>query len=371
MTIPNWISCVSSLALFYCFVLPIPTECFGQSSPSVLFVRGAERSGGFLEADNDFERTEQLADIDNPSTANGNHGWNSLKLTLENAGFEVTQIAEPLEPGAPSSGQTTGAGIAFDSMDLTTFDVVVFASNNATYSNQAVDAVEAYIRNGGGAIFISDANFGSDWADASNSDQQFLDRFGFVAHQDRGTYSIERSDNEFLVPDHPIFDGVDRFDGEGVTPIRVESPTAGVDATILALAEGQTRLNDGSGGNNRGSSRASGPMDAVLLYADVDQGRIIGHFDRNTFFNQNGAGTDITRFDNRQFAINLFTAAAGPPASPVLLGDSNQDDVVNFSDISSFISILAAGEYLAEADINEDEVVDFSDIGPFISLLAS
>ena len=41
---------------------------------TVLFIRGADRSGGFLEADDDAERTEQLADINNASTANGNHG---------------------------------------------------------------------------------------------------------------------------------------------------------------------------------------------------------------------------------------------------------------------------------------------------------
>ena len=296
---------------FACAVAPRFTE-----AQNILFVRGADRSGGFLEADNDFERTEHLADISNAMTFRGNHGWNSLRLTLEDAGFDVNQIAEPLESGAPSSGQTTGAGIAFDSVDLTVYDVLVFGSNNAVYSNQAVNAVESYIRGGGGAIFISDANFGSDWADASNSDQQFLDRFGLVAHQDRGTYSIQRSTGDFLIPDHPIFEGVDRFDGEGVTPIRVESPTEGVGVSILALAEGQTRLNDGSGGNNQGSLRTSGPNDAALLFADVDQGRIIGHFDRNTFFNVNGAGTDITRFDNRQFAINLFTAAAGPSTVP-------------------------------------------------------
>ena len=34
-------------------------------SPRLLFVRGADRSGGFLEANNDVGRTEQLADINN------------------------------------------------------------------------------------------------------------------------------------------------------------------------------------------------------------------------------------------------------------------------------------------------------------------
>ena len=358
---------VRSMVFLVCIVVFAPMVGWGQNSPSVLFVRGADRSGGFLEANNDFGRTEQLADINNASTSGGNHGWNSLRLVLEGAGFVVSQIIEPLEAGAPSTGQTTGAGIAFELMDLNLYDVIVFASNNAVYTTQSVDAVESYIRGGGGAIFISDANFGSDWADASNSDQQFLERFGFIAHQDRGTYSIERSTGDFLIPNHPIFDGVDRFDGEGVTPIRVETPTAGVSPSILALAEGQTRLNNGSGGNNQGSSRAAGPNDAVLLYADVDQGRLIGHFDRNTFFNQNGAGTNINRFDNTQFAINLFTAAAGPPAP--LLGDVDLSGFVNFGDIAPFIAILGSGGFQAEADCDQNGVFDFLDISPFIDIL--
>ena len=45
--------------------------------------------------------------------------------------------------------------------------------------------------------------------------------------------------------------------------------------------------------------------------------------------------------------------------------------MVDFSDISSFISILSAGEFQEEADVNRDLMVDFEDIGPFIALLSS
>lgn len=337
-----------------------------QTQRNVLFIRGAERSGGFLEADNDTERTEQLADINNTSTSGGNHGWNELRLTLEANNFSVSQIVEPLEVGAPSTGQTTGTGIAFDQMDLSAFDVLVFASNNGVYSSVAVDSIEAYIRGGGGTIFISDANFGSDWADASNSDQQFLDRFGLIMHQDRGTYSLERSTGDFIVPNDPIFDGVDRFDGEGVTPIEIGTLAQGVNATVLAGAEGSTRLNLPPFGNrNQGPSRAAISADAALLYATVDAGRIIGHFDRNTFFNLNGAGTNINRFDNRQYAINLFSAAAGS----VLKGDVDLNGAVDFGDIPPFIVVLQAGTYQAEADCDCDGFVTFADIPAFIEIL--
>ena len=52
-----------------------------------------------------------------------------------------------------------------------------------------------------------------------------------------------------------------------------------------------------------------------------------------------------------------------------LLGDCNQNGVVDFSDIPAFISVLIADTFLAEADTNQDGMVDFADIPPFIDIL--
>ena len=57
--------------------------------------------------------------------------------------------------------------------------------------------------------------------------------------------------------------------------------------------------------------------------------------------------------------------------SDFLLGDVNQDGMVDFDDISPFIQLLANGLNQVEADTNQDGVVDFDDIAPFIVLLAS
>jgi len=53
-----------------------------------------------------------------------------------------------------------------------------------------------------------------------------------------------------------------------------------------------------------------------------------------------------------------------------LLGDCNQDEKVDFLDISPFISTLTTGDYLNEADIDRNETIDFLDIAPFINLLS-
>src|SRR5688572_30592262 len=85
--------------------------------PRVLFVRGGDRTGGFLEAKNDEQRTEQLADIDNRSVAQGNHGWWELAQRLREKGYELEQITEgPADKPAP---------IDLQNLDLAKYDVVV------------------------------------------------------------------------------------------------------------------------------------------------------------------------------------------------------------------------------------------------------
>lgn len=333
-------------------------EMLSATDPTILFVRGADRSGGFLEAGDDTQRTEQLADIFNASTSGGNHGWNELRLTLEGAGFAVEQITETAEN---TSGPSDGVHIDFETIDLTLYDVIVLGSNNAVYDTAGVDAIEAYVRGGGSVLFISDANFGGDWADASNSDQQFLDRFGLVMHQDQGTYSLFRSQGDYAVPDHPILTNVDRFDGEGVTPIELGTPTAGVTQTLLVGAKGNTRLNEPPFGNNNiGPSRSSDPaIDGVLVVGAADDGKIAGHYDRNTFFNQNGAGTNINRFDNQQYALNLFGWLAG--AFDPVPGDYDGSGVVDTADYELWRSTFLTTGLQLPADGNGNGVVDAAD----------
>jgi hypothetical protein len=52
-----------------------------------------------------------------------------------------------------------------------------------------------------------------------------------------------------------------------------------------------------------------------------------------------------------------------------ILGDVNDDGLVNFLDISPFIEFLSSGIYSEAADTNEDGAINFSDIQPFILLL--
>jgi hypothetical protein len=291
-----------------------------MAAPVILFIRGATRSGGFLEAANDTQRTEHLADINNTSTASGNHGWGTLAATLRSAGFLVEQMTEPLEAGTKSTGQTTGAPIRFESVNLSRYAAIVFGSNNAVYPKASIDAIDNYVRSGhGGALFISDANFGSSWRDAPDSDQQFLSRYGLKMQQDTSVYTLTRTGGDFAVPGHPVLMNVNSFDGEGVSPVVVPTtPPTGVKITRLVGARDKTRNNDGTLASNKfaGSVRAVNSRDASVVLANAGNGRIATFFDRNTFFNANGVGSNINKLNNKQLALNLFgwIADQTPPA---------------------------------------------------------
>jgi hypothetical protein len=184
-----------------------------------LNVRGGRSTGGFLEGGSD----EHLSSFLDHTTAGGNHSWGEFADLLKANGFEITEVREgPNKAGCDASkAEPCSDPVDFDALGLEKFDVVILGSNNSRYSRQAVAALLKFVDGGGGAVFLSDGNFGRNWGDAPNSDQSFLDSVGWSMNQDGGTYTV-------------------------------------------------------------------------------------GYFDRNTFFNANGAGTNLGRFDNKILGLNLL-----------------------------------------------------------------
>ena len=106
----------------------------------------------------------------------------------------------------------------------------------------------------------------------------------------------------------------------------------------------------------------------------VQLGRVFG--ERGSFFGLQSdlSGDGLTLAvgaQNSGFSRGLVQAFDLEPLF-VLHGDVNLDDVVNFLDISPFISVLASGGSPTEeaaADCNMDGIVNFLDISPFILVL--
>jgi hypothetical protein len=281
----------------------------------ILFIRGGERTGGFLEGGAD----EQLSDINDYSTAAGNHGFGELHDLLLAEGYAVDQVIE-----GPAENNTK---IDFSSIDLASYQIIVFGSNNADYDANDAALIGEWVCRGGAALFISDANWGRSWCDAPNSDQTFLGQFDLIMNQDAFLYTLRRADGDFVVGGddrgmHPILagpdgqlgtpDDVNSFDGEGVSPLTLTSLLPGVEPMVLAKAEIGIHVNDQCDSDG-GSVRGVTLDDGALVALEYGGGRVAGHFDRNTFFNQNGAGTSLHREDNAQYAKNLFRWLADAP----------------------------------------------------------
>ncbi len=333
----------------------------GVSMPHLLFVRGGLNTGGFNEGgpNDDDDNLSSLSDFES------DFGWGEFGQSLINAGYQFTEVRE----GDPAN--TVGnIPIPFATMDLSVYDGIVMASNNAVYSADAIDAIEQYAINGGGVLFISDAGFGEGWNDAPDSDQQFLDRFGWTMQQDRASYSVERSLGEFTLPDHPILDGIDSFEGVGVSPVVIpETDLPGVTSTIVVRAKNSTRNNDSPDPMTPGSSRSTTDQDAAVATATVGNGHIVGFFDRNPFFNANGDGTDLYQRDHQQLALNLMAFLTD--AGDTLAGDFDQDGALTVTDLDLLCANLGSTPAPNDPfDLDDNGVLDSSDVVFWVENLA-
>ena len=79
---------------------------------------------------------------------------------------------------------------------------------------------------------------------------------------------------------------------------------------------------------------------------------------------------EITSADGGRGAISGFQIRVASDL-PFILGDASLNGVVDFDDIAPFITLLANGTFLAQADIDGSTVVDFDDIAGFIEILAA
>ncbi len=288
----------TGLAVAACGPADIPVRTGGASAEDpqpqrVLFVRGGPGSVGFLEGGAD----ENASDVANLSSVGGTHGFGALAGLLTANGYGVTQWVE---------GEGGSSPVELTAERLEPFDVVVFASNNADYGDSEAEAVGAFVRDGGGVLFLSDANWGSSYSDAPTSDQALLTQFDLRISQDNGV-NEGHAQADYREPDHPLLEGVSGFDGFGVSSFQVLDDVEGVDPFILVASSSEVFPHAPTQpGEGRGSAREPTDGDAALVKVEVDEGRVVGFMDRDTFFNAGGGATNLFRLDNQQLALNIF-----------------------------------------------------------------
>jgi hypothetical protein len=210
----------------------------------------------------------------------GGLGFSEFGETLRSIGFTPTEMLDE--------------DVVLDGATLAGYDVLVLSSNNRPFTAAEQTAVVEWVEAGGGLLAYSDSQFGFDAGRASDND--ILQHFNMFVHHDNfaGVFTIDTFE-EALYPVEGI-----TFKGEGVSLVRVLGPPA----RMIARCQGGNCVLHATDG-------AIQPNDAALAVAEAAAGRVAVTFDRNTFFNPPGAGTNITEVDNREYLRRLMIWLAG------------------------------------------------------------
>jgi hypothetical protein len=210
-----------------------------------------------------------------------------------------------------------------------------------------------------------------------------FDRYPIAAYTvlSDGNYSIE---NSFLNRGNTSGDGVGVMLHVGTTVTQIGSVAAastGDFDTSLGFLTAGTTIYIGVSPDGPGSGSSAGAdyftWDfSITRENSSGNGQFMVNSDQSITYSPNVGyvGTETVNYqisDGRGGTDTASLTVTTLAVEEVLLGDVNQDGVVDFGDIPAFISILQGGQYLEEADVNEDSFVDFADIDAFIGVLIS
>jgi hypothetical protein len=252
------------------------SRIFLTPSKSVLFIQG-DFDPGFGTGP-----TCRLAD---PSFV----GFSMLGQALTLAGFSsATEVVDTNVTITPALLQPHG--------------VVVLGSNRRVFTPAEETTLESFVRAGGGLVSYADATFGPGNV---ASDNQILSKFGMLAATDNFGGPVVAGS----LAQHPIAAGVNLgFGGEGVSIVELVGNGLDVLQNVAPCV-----MNGGAclPYPVAPPSGLPNPQFSACAAALAGYGRAVATFDRNTFFNWPGYGTNILDHSNLAYALNLFLFAAG------------------------------------------------------------
>ena len=279
------------------FLSLLVTGAPGRTAPDVLYLYGDVSADGKVPSGDDppFHQM-RLNDT-------GNHGMSQFREAVQALGLSIDEIYD--------------VDLTLNEQTLSPLKVLILGSNQRRFSRQEAAALGRWVNAGGGLIAWSDSAFGGHWQKVGisntlgrDSNNDLTTQFGmfFLTDNGGGNYRIRDYTEPHYLNRRQKENSL-AFRGEGVSPIRISGP-----ARMLA------RLQEGGLGGKimlRGPDGKLRPnKDAALAVAEPGKGRVVGVFDRNTFWNA-GEGTRLSHDDNREFAQRLILWAAQMEDQPL------------------------------------------------------
>lgn len=218
----------------------------------------------------------------------GPFGFSMLASLLLTAGFN-------------GASEVVDSSVTVTAQLLAPHGIVVLGSNRRAFATVEVDAIEAFVRGGGGLVSYSDSTFGPG---STASDNQVLSRFGLLMCPDN--FGGPVFTNAFIP--HPISAGVASVGAEGVGLVEVVGNGIDTITSVCPCAAGSGPCAPFPAVAPSGSAN---PVYAACAAVNAGTGRVVATFDRNTFFNPPGYGSSLADAANCAYAMNLFLWAGG------------------------------------------------------------
>jgi hypothetical protein len=214
-----------------------------------------------------------------------------------------SQLGEVLQViGFSAATEVVDATTTVDAQLLAPHGIVVLGSNRRVFTPAEESTLENFVRNGGGLVSYADSTFGPGNV---QSDNQILTRFGLLSASDNfggpvvaGTFTT-----------HPISTGLSGgIGGEGVSLVEIVGN--GIDPVVNVAP---CILNGGAclPYPVPAPSGLPNPTFSACAAVSAGLGRAVATFDRNTFFNWPGYGSNLFDRSNLAYAVNLFLYAGG------------------------------------------------------------
>ena len=238
-------------------------------------------------------------------TDSGNRGLSQFKAMVEAEGHTIDQYYD----------QETTLNAAF----LNQFDTVIFGLHQKIWSTAEKNALDTWIRAGGGTLFYSDSAAGGRFnlVGVKNTVGQMAvnnvtTQYGMqvLVDQAAGTTAYRAG----VGANHPITMGRPVFEGEGVSPVAVDFGS-GAEILIPYNNNSEFKVSGNATINDESNLTINNDGYAALAFNSVGDGHVMVIFDRQPMWN-NGEGSDINKRDNKEVLRRIVNFLTGENIAP-------------------------------------------------------
>lgn len=242
-------------------------------------------------------------------TDSGNRGLSQFRSMVESQGHTINQYYD----------RSTTLNASF----LNQFDAVIFGLHQKRWSTEEKNALDTWIKAGGGTFFYSDSAAGGFWqiVGGQNSIGQrtvnnVITRYGMqvLVDQTAGVTAYRAGNGA----NHPVTMGRPVLEGEGVSPVVVNFGS-GAEILIPYSNNPEFKVSGNATINNTNNISINNDGYAALAYNEVGNGAVMVMFDRQAMWN-NGEGSDINKRDNKEILRRIvnFLVEGGVDTPPCI-----------------------------------------------------